>query len=74
MNKGIFLSETVRKITAFTAATAAAFTMTAVPSGNVIAEDVFFDDFDGNALNTDNWLIAEKNWGGTIEKDGKTVD
>ncbi|WP_455544514.1 family 16 glycosylhydrolase [Intestinibacter sp.] len=26
--------------------------------------EVFFDDFDGNSLNQDKWLIAYKNWGG----------
>ncbi len=38
------------------------------------AEDVFFDDFSGGRLNTDVWLIAEKNWGGTVTEDGRTVD
>lgn len=26
--------------------------------------DVLFDDFDGNSLDTDKWLIAHKRWGG----------
>lgn len=35
------------------------------PSALYAAEtDVFFDDFDGDALNTDTWLVAEKAWGG----------
>ena len=74
MNKGIFLFKTVRKITSVTVAAALAFTIMPLTSGNAVTDDVFFDDFDGMTLNTDNWLIAEKNWGGTIEKDGKTVD
>ena len=74
MNKGIFLFKTARKIASVTVATALAFTIMPLTSGNAVTEDVFFDDFDGTTLNTDNWLIAEKNWGGTIEKDGKTID
>lgn len=36
--------------------------------------DSFFDDFTGSRLDTDNWLIAEKNWGGTVNIDGEKVD
>ena len=36
--------------------------------------DVFFDDFTGARLDSSKWLTAEKNWGGTVEIDGKTVD
>ncbi len=38
------------------------------------AEDVFFEDFNGTNLNPDLWLTAEKNWGGTVTENGKTVD
>lgn len=35
------------------------------PSALHAAEiDVFYDDFDGDALNSDKWLVAEKAWGG----------
>ena len=73
MNKGIIISETVRKITAFAVAAALAFTP-GISSGSATAEDGFFDDFNGSTLNTDYWLTAEKNWGGTIESGGKNVD
>jgi beta-glucanase (GH16 family) len=36
--------------------------------------DVFYEDFSGTSLSSDKWLIAEKNWGGTVKEDGKTVD
>lgn len=34
----------------------------------------FYDDFSGSQLDTSKWLIAEKNWGGTINVDSETVD
>lgn len=36
--------------------------------------EVFYDDFTGSRLDTSKWLAAEKNWGGTVNVDGKTVD
>ena len=30
------------------------------------AEDGFFEDFSGTRLDSGRWLIAEKNWGGTV--------
>ncbi|MBR5371397.1 MAG: family 16 glycosylhydrolase [Oscillospiraceae bacterium] len=38
------------------------------------AEDVFFDDFSGTRPDSAKWLTAEKNWGGTVTQDGRTVD
>ena len=38
------------------------------------SSDVFFEDFSGGSLDTDKWLIAEKNWGGTVNVDGVTED
>ena len=38
------------------------------------ASDVFYEDFSGESLDTDKWLIAEKNWGGTVTENGVTVD
>lgn len=38
------------------------------------ANDGFYDDFSGSQLDASKWLIAEKNWGGTINVDGETVD
>lgn len=38
------------------------------------ADDVFYDDFSGGELDAGKWRIAEKNWGGTVESDGKTMD
>lgn len=36
--------------------------------------DIFYDDFSGSNLNPDKWLIAQKNWGGTVTTNGKTAD
>ncbi|MBR5512821.1 MAG: family 16 glycosylhydrolase [Ruminococcus sp.] len=36
--------------------------------------DIFYEDFSGDILNSDKWLIAEKNWGGTVTVGGKTED
>ena len=43
---------------------------------NAAAEtsDIFCDDFSGTQLDTGKWLIAEKNWGGTVTENGRTVD
>lgn len=38
------------------------------------SDDIFYDDFTGSQLDTDKWLIAEKNWGGTVTENGETVD
>lgn len=38
------------------------------------SSDVFFEDFSGGSLDTDKWLIVEKNWGGTVNADGVTED
>ncbi|MDE5755154.1 MAG: glycoside hydrolase family 16 protein, partial [Oscillospiraceae bacterium] len=37
-------------------------------------DDIFYDDFTGSRLDTNKWLIAEKNWGGTVTENGETVD
>ena len=52
---------------------AAAMLVSGTPA-SAQAENVFFDDFSGSRLDTDKWLIAEKNWGGTVVADGETVD
>ena len=38
------------------------------------AADVFCDDFSGAAPDPAKWLIAEKNWGGTVTENGITAD
>lgn len=38
------------------------------------ADDIFYDDFTGSRLDMNKWLIAEKNWGGTVTENGETVD
>lgn len=48
--------------------------LSAQPYPSAAAEDVFFDDFSGGSLDTGKWLIAEKNWGGTVTENGVTVD
>lgn len=67
----------MRHIMRFSALLLACSLMTAsLPETAVFAEDteVFFDDFSGSHLDTDRWLIAQKNWGGKITVDGKQVD
>ena len=50
-------------------------TAAALPcTGAASAEDIFFDDFNGTKPDSAKWLIAEKNWGGTVTENGKTVD
>ena len=36
--------------------------------------DVFYDDFSGNSLDPDKWLVAYKNWGGKVTENGVKVD
>ena len=38
------------------------------------AEDAFYDDFSSSTLDTSKWLVAEKNWGGTVTENGLAVD
>lgn len=38
------------------------------------ADEIFYEDFTGSQLDTNKWLIAEKNWGGTVTENGETVD
>ncbi len=61
-----------RRITALV--TTAVMLMTAQPVTISAESDVFYDDFSDTVLSSDKWLIAEKNWGGTVKEDGKTVD
>ncbi|MBQ8959725.1 MAG: family 16 glycosylhydrolase [Ruminococcus sp.] len=44
------------------------------PTQESAAEEVFFEDFSGSSLDTEKWLIAEKNWGGTVTENGTAVD
>ena len=48
--------------------------MLPLPVSAQSADAVFFDDFSGTRLDTDKWLTAQKNWGGTVESDGGRVD
>ncbi|MCR4643922.1 MAG: family 16 glycosylhydrolase [Oscillospiraceae bacterium] len=63
-----------RSIKRFTALLTSVLCAMLLPLPGAAAEDSFYDDFSGQKLNTDKWLIAEKNWGGTIEENGTTVD
>ena len=36
--------------------------------------DSFFEDFSAETLDRSQWLIAEKNWGGTVTENGVTAD
>ena len=38
------------------------------------ASEIFYEDFSGSSLDPDKWLIAEKNWGGTVTANGVTED
>ena len=56
------------------AAFAVASCMPVLSSLSTAADDVFYEDFSGFELATDKWLIAEKNWGGTVTVDGVEQD
>ena len=57
------------------AAAAAALLLLSCPAPAAAAEeDIFFEDFSGTRLDPAKWRIAEKNWGGTVTEDGRTVD
>ena len=36
--------------------------------------DIFYDDFTDSCLDMNKWMIAEKNWGGTVTENGEKVD
>ncbi|MCQ2417470.1 MAG: family 16 glycosylhydrolase [Oscillospiraceae bacterium] len=36
--------------------------------------DVFYEDFSGETLDSDKWLVAYKNWGGKVTENGVKVD
>ena len=60
------------------AAALTAGAMLLLPAGAPVTgaaqEDVFFEDFSGSTLDPDKWLIAEKNWGGTVTENGVSAD
>ena len=59
----------------FSVITAAVLGFTAFPQiADAEASGVFFDDFSGTQLDTHKWLIAEKNWGGTVTENGTITD
>lgn len=37
-------------------------------------DEIFYEDFTGPQLDTNKWLIAEKNLGGTLTENGETVN
>ena len=46
-----------------------------VPEANAeTSTDVFYENFSSTTLDTDKWLIAEKNWGGTVSLNGVAED
>ena len=64
-----------RRIRSLTAILTAAMLAAVLPQAeSAHAEDGFYDDFSGAQLDSTKWLIAEKNWGGTVIMDGKTQD
>ena len=38
------------------------------------SEDVFYEDFSAAELDVGKWMIAQRNWGGTVNENGKNVD
>ena len=57
------------------AMTAAVLFLTVLPViSSAESADVFYDDFSGTQLDSGKWLIAEKNWGGTVTENGVTTD
>ena len=59
---------------ALAAAVSAVMLLTAPMPVHSEESDVFFDDFASDFLDTEKWLIAQKNWGGTVTENGVTSD
>ena len=64
----------LKRIVSLIAASALAANMPVTSSAEDIPGDIFYDDFSGSSLDADKWLIAEKNWGGTVTVNGVTED
>ena len=68
------LGYTLRRSAALASAAAVALAVPVYAAAEDVSSEVFFDDFSGDAPDTGKWLIAEKNWGGTVTEDGVTKD
>ena len=64
----------MRILNQITAALTAFSMLSLLPFPAHAEADGFYDSFEGNRLDTGKWLIAEKNWGGTVEENGRSVD
>ena len=64
----------LKRITSLAAAIAAALCMPVTSDTGAVPDDVFYDDFSGADLDMDKWLVAEKNWGGTVMVNGASED
>ncbi|MBQ6181276.1 MAG: family 16 glycosylhydrolase [Ruminococcus sp.] len=68
------VADIAKRLTAvFTAAVIPIF-IPPVSSSADAPNDIFYEDFNGDSLDTGKWLIAEKNWGGTVNVNGVTED
>ena len=66
----------LKRIMSLAAAFFVALPVPMVSAAEKVSDDIFYDDFSGLVLDTDKWLIAEKNWGGTpdFEQTGFVAD
>lgn len=64
----------IKRIVSFAAAALVSVSIPLDTAAEQENDGLFFDDFIGNCLDREKWLIAEKNWGGIVNENGKTVD
>ena len=68
-------SNTAKHIISAALIVALSFTVyTPANAEDTAVSDVFYEDFNGSSLDSDKWLIAEKNWGGTVTVNGVKQD
>jgi|GEM_PF-565917 len=64
----------IKRIVSFAAAVLVSVSIPLDTAAEKENDGLFFDDFSGSSLDSDKWLIAEKNWGGTVNVNGRTED
>ena len=64
----------LKRIISLAAAFFVALCVPMVSAAEKVSDDIFYDDFSDSELDTDKWLVAEKNWGGTVTENGVTED
>ena len=68
-------SNTAKRILSAALIVALSFTVyTPANAEDTAVSDVFYEGFNGSSLDSDKWLISEKNWGGTVTVNGVKQD